>query len=233
MIKKIIKRICPPIILKIIKKKSKPLPQFIKEDRIIVLNPQQQDLDLYWDPEYAKVLEEWGLDSTWNEIQLLLANCKGKILDVACGTGITIKILDKFPLLEIHGFDISDLLINKALEKGIPKELLKVEDATKTSYSANEFDYSYSIGSLEHFTEEGIESFLSENSRYTKTASFHMIPISKSNINEGWMKTTQSFFNNSEQWWLEKFNKNFQKVYSIPSKWEDNISYGRWFICIK
>ena len=196
-------------------------------------NPEKQDLDLYWDANYVDALDEWGKDNVWNEIQMFLPCAKGKVLDIACGNGVTIKILEKYKELQIHGFDISDLLIDKAVKKGIPKERLKVADATKTDYPTDEFDYSYSIGSLEHFTLEGIDQFLAECARYTKTASFHMIPISRIGVNEGWMKTKQSFFNNSDEWWVEKFKKHFTSVYSIASKWEDEISFGRWFVCIK
>ena len=125
------------------------------------------------------------------------------------------------------------MLIQKAIDKNIPKSFLRVEDATKTTYASDEFDYSYSIGSLEHFTETGIEQFIGESARYTKSAAFHMIPISRSGKNEGWLKTLQSFFNNSEEWWFAHFRKHFKHVYSVPSKWEDDISFGRWFICIK
>lgn len=197
----------------------------------IVLNPNEQDLGLYWDPEFAEALENWGIDNTWNEIQLLLSSCKGKVLDIACGTGITMEILKKYPQLDLYGFDISDLLIEKAIQKNILIDNLKVADATKSNYLENEFDYSYSIGSLEHFTLEGIDKFLEESSRITNKVSFHMIPVSKSNTNEGWMKTVQSYFNNSEEWWMNKFKRHYMNVYSIPSKWEDSISYGRWFIC--
>lgn len=232
-IKKIVKSFCPPIILKsILKLKKQPKKINIKNNEAINSNPDKQDLNLYWDNEYAEVLEEWGKDNTWNEIQLILGSCKGKILDIACGTGITIELLNKFPQLELYGFDISDLLIEKAIKRRIPRERLKVADATKVNYNENEFDYSYSIGSLEHFTFEGIDKFLSESSRITKRISFHMIPVSKSNQNEGWMKTVQSFFNNSEEWWLKKFKQHYSNVYCVPSKWEDEISYGRWFICI-
>ena len=224
----IIKQLCPPIIWRLI--------VFVKnkfKSHHITLNSDKQDLDLYWDPEYSLVLEEWGKDNVWNEIQLILAGRKGKILDIACGTGITIKLLEKYPNIDLFGFDISDLLIKKALEKNIPEEKLKVCDATKTEYKDNEFDYSYSIGSLEHFTIEGIDKFISESARYTKTASFHMIPVSRSGTNEGWMKTMQSFFNNSEDWWYEKFEKHYTNVYVISSKWNDVISYGKWYICIR
>ena len=57
-----------------------------------------------------------------------------------------------------------------------------------------------------------------------------MMPISK-NIDEGWIKTYQSFHNNSSEWWLKKFKKNFQKVEIIDSSWEDHISKGKWFVC--
>src|SRR5260221_13033224 len=96
-------------------------------------NPQKQDLDLNWDPDYAKVLEEWGKNNTWNEIQMILCVCKGRELDIACGTGVTIKLLERYPYLELYGFDISDLLIQRAIEKGIPNARLKVADATKTN----------------------------------------------------------------------------------------------------
>ena len=202
------------------------------KNKNIILDSSKQDLDLYWDEKYAEVLENWGADNTWNEIQLILSPCKGKVLDFACGTGKTLLLLKKFDDLDLYGFDISDLLIKKAIEKGFSKERLKVADATKTNYLNKEFDYSFSIGSLEHFTLDGIDRFIGESHRITKKVSYHMIPVSKSDEDEGWMKTVQSFYNNSEGWWYKKFEKYFDRVYSIPSKWEDDISFGRWFICI-
>lgn len=236
MIKTLIKQICPPFILnflRFIRKDDKVELKKIISHKAFIDNPEKQDLDLYWDPEYAKLLDEWGKDNTWIEIQLILSNCKGKILDIACGTGITIKLLEKFPFLELYGFDISDVLIKKALEKNLAADRLRVADATKTNYRKNEFDYSYSIGSLEHFTLEGINEFIRESAHYTKIASFHMVPVSKSEQEEGWMTTVQSFFNNSESWWYDKFKKHYKDVHIVPSKWEDNISFGRWYICNK
>ena len=124
--RKILVLLCPPIVLKVLFK----LKRLIKKgednkEKEVILDSSTQDLDLYWDSEYAKVLEEWGKDSTWNEIQLLLSPCKGKVLDIACGTGITIDILKQYTELEIHGFDISDLLIQKAIEKEIPKRKIE------------------------------------------------------------------------------------------------------------
>lgn len=195
--------------------------------------PDHQDLDVYWDPRFTQVLETWGEGNVWNEIQFFMVNCKGKILDVACGTGKTIQLLSRFPDIEIHGCDISDFLIQKAIDRGIQPDRLKVCDATKMSYQDNSFDYAYSIGSLEHFTEDGIIQVVAECYRITRANSLHMIPVSRSGRDEGWIKTLQSFHNNSVDWWLNKFYSPYEVVHVIDSKWQDDISIGKWFICVK
>lgn len=193
--------------------------------------PTDQELDVYWDPKMAALLETWGIGNAWNEIQLLLVNASGSVVDIACGTGVVMQILDAYPNLEVHGFDISDFLIEKAVARGIARNRLEITDATKTSYPDNRFDYGYSIGSLEHFTEDGIVAFAKETRRITRKASFHQIPTSRSGANEGWIKSLQSYHNNSVDWWLEKFHSSYQHVRVFDSKWDDKISVGKWFVC--
>ena len=106
---------------------------------------KNQDLKIYWNPEMAEVLETWGEGNAWNELEFLMVNCRGKVLDIACGTGKNIEALSKYPLIEVYGCDISDFLIKKALDRGIPEKRLKILDATKTDYYDNSFNYSYSI----------------------------------------------------------------------------------------
>src|SRR5689334_19191533 len=48
--------------------------------------PGEQALDVYWDAQMAAILETWGIGNAWNEIQLLLLNARGTVLDIACGT---------------------------------------------------------------------------------------------------------------------------------------------------
>src|SRR6267142_156814 len=67
--------------------------------------PPEQDLTPYWDEEFAQLLETWGEGTAWNEIQFLLANAKGRTLDIACGTGKVSQLLQRFPALELHGCD--------------------------------------------------------------------------------------------------------------------------------
>jgi ubiquinone/menaquinone biosynthesis C-methylase UbiE len=197
-------------------------------------SPDEQALDVYWDPKMAAILETWGEGNAWNEIQLMLVNAPNStVIDIACGTGKVMTILEPYPNLELHGFDISDFLIEKAIARGIPRDRLKVADATKTGYADNAFDYGYSIGSLEHFTEDGIPGFVAETYRITRKASFHMIPVSRSGRDEGWMKTLQSFHNNSVAWWVERYRSAYETVHVLDSAWHDRISVGKWFVCMK
>ena len=100
-------------------------------------------------------------------------------------------------------------------------------------YKNNFFTYSYSIGSLEHFIESGIDEVIKKLKLNTSVGSFHFMPVSKSNKNEGWIKTYQTFHNNSVEWWVKKFKKQFKYVETIDSSWNDFISVGKWFLCYK
>jgi ubiquinone/menaquinone biosynthesis C-methylase UbiE len=234
--KNIVKQILPPILLpslKALKKSFNSLSNSGLSSSKGSHTTTDQDLDIYWNAEMAELLETWGEGSVWSEIQFLMANCEGRVVDIACGTGKTMEIVSKFPNIEIHGIDISDLLISKAIERGIPNTHLTVGDAVSTKYVDNFCSYSYSIGSLEHFTNDGIPQFIAESYRITETASFHMLPVSRSGKDEGWMKTVQSFHNNSVDWWLDKFHLSYPNVYVIDSSWNDDISLGKWFLCYK
>jgi ubiquinone/menaquinone biosynthesis C-methylase UbiE len=193
---------------------------------------RRQDLDVYWTPEMAEILEHWGEGNAWTDVQLLMSNVRGKVLDIACGTGKVMEILAR-PDVDIFGCDISDLLIEKAVQRGLSSEKLRVCDATDMPYRDGEFDYSYSIGSLEHFTEDGILKFVREASRVTRVGSFHMIPTSRSGREEGWRKTIQSFHNNSVPWWVARFQPSFAQVRVVDSTWNDPISFGKWILCYK
>ena len=60
-----------------------------------------------------------------------------------------------------------------------------------------------------------------------------MMPTSRDNKNQGWMKTYQTFHNNNQDWWIKKFEKKFSRVYVVDSSWSDFISVGKWFFCFK
>jgi len=237
MNERMLSQICPPIIwnrlgpwLSHTLKRGRALRSRPSDDRSGV-NDGYQDCDIYWDEDFAQVLETWGEGNVWKEIEMIMSDREGVVLDIACGTGKVIEILSRFDRLTLYGCDISDLLIQKALDRGIAAERLKVCDATQTGYSDASFDYAYSIGSLEHFTEEGILKVIHECKRIVTKTVFHQLPVSRSNKNEGWIKPLQSYYNNSVDWWLSKFRESYEHVYVIDSLWHDNLSVGKWFIC--
>lgn len=224
--------LCPPMLWRALRKFRRLLRRHFSPGGA-ASHPKNQELAIYWTPQFAQILETWGEDNAWAEIQLLLCHCRGKVLDIACGTGKVIQINSRFPQLEIHGCDISDFLIEKARERGIPPERLRICNATNTGFADEEFDYSYSIGSLEHFTDDGIGKFLAESYRITHNASFHHIPVSRGGVDYGWITPHQSYFNNSVTWWLPKFQSVYPTVHVLHSAWEDENSIGKWFICLK
>jgi|TARA_B110000483_G_scaffold227198_1_gene288743 ubiquinone/menaquinone biosynthesis C-methylase UbiE len=228
---KILKNLIPPFFLYLIKKIY--FFYLIKKNSKDV-NENFQDTEIYNKEITAEKLDDWGKDNVWNEIQFLIKNENGNILDLACGTGRNIIDLKKInKKSNFYGCDISQQLIDIAIQNGVIKDNLKCVDATLIDYPKEFFDYSYSIGSLEHFTEEGIDNVVNKLHHVTKIASYHMMPVSRKNINEGWIKTYQTFHNNSENWWVDKFKKKFNRVYVVNSSWNDFISNGRWFLCYK
>jgi ubiquinone/menaquinone biosynthesis C-methylase UbiE len=194
-------------------------------------DPSHQSLEDYWDPKMAEMLDHWGEDNVWIDVQLLFANARGRVLDIACGTGKVMELLAANPAIEVHGFDISDMLIDKAAERGIARERLRVCDATKMDYANDAFDFGYSIGSLEHFTGDGLIACLQECKRVVRGTSFHQIPVSADGKDHGWIRTFQSYYNNSVEWWLERYASVFPDVRAVDSTWRDTISKGKWFVC--
>jgi ubiquinone/menaquinone biosynthesis C-methylase UbiE len=190
-----------------------------------------QDLDVYWNAEMAALLETWGEGNAWNEVQLLLRSTAGPVLDIACGTGKVMDLLKRFRSLEVHGCDISDFLLAKALARGIPAARLTCCNAMSMPYRDDAFQSAYSIGSLEHFTEDGIVQLLRECRRVVRGPSFHMVPVSASGRDEGWIKPLQSYFNNSTGWWIAKCKQVFPTVGVLDSVWQDERSRGKWLVC--
>lgn len=225
-IKQLAGQICPPILL--------PLAKRVYRASMGVRpaqSPHEQNLDVYWDANMEQVLETWGEGNVWSEIQLAMAGRRGKVLDIACGTGKTMEVLAVEPDLELWGCDISDRLIDRAVSRGIPRDRLHVGDATELPYPDGFFDYSYSIGSIEHFTAEGIAAMLAECRRVTRKMAFHTHPVSRSGQDEGWITTVQSYFNNSVDWWVPKYGQSFETVRVLDSQWNDPRSVGKWFVC--
>ena len=227
----LIKLLCPPFLFNLAKK---IYYFFLIKKNNFSTSKNNQDIEIYNNVITADILESWGEKNVWNEILMLINKKEGNILDVACGTGVNMLQLKKNnPKANFYGCDISQILLSRAENKGIKKKFLECINATKMDYKNNFFTYSYSIGSLEHFTESGIDEVIKKLKLNTSVGSFHFMPVSRNIKNEGWIKTYQTFHNNSVEWWVKKFKKQFKYVETIDSSWNDFISVGKWFLCYK
>src|SRR5260221_11609121 len=91
----------------------------------------RQDTEIYFDPAFAEVLETWAVKIAWREIQVLLSERTGKVLDVACGTGRRHDFLNRLKQLQYHGCDISSMLMHRAGERGMSRGSRRVLNATQ------------------------------------------------------------------------------------------------------
>lgn len=233
MLKTLAKEVCPPVVWRVARLARAAVQERRRAGGGAVASghaPDQQELDIYFTKEMADLLETWGEDNTWREIQLMLADRGGPILDVACGTGKVMELLGRHEL-EVHGIDISDVLLARATARGIAKARLTQGDATHMPYAEGAFTHAYSIGSLEHFTEEGALACFTECRRVAKGTTFHMIPISRSGRDEGWIRRGQSYHNNSIDWWFRLVRRVYPRAIALPSSWMDDISVGTWLVC--
>ena len=139
------------------------------------LDGSKQELDLYSDPAFAEALEIWANDTAWPEIELLLRGRRGKVLDLACGTCRASIFLRGNTQLEYYGCDISQMLIERAITRGLPRERLRVGNAASLHCADGEFDYLFSIGSLEHFSSDVLTDTIFECRRVCKGICFHQI----------------------------------------------------------
>lgn len=195
--------------------------------------PSTQNIGVYFDAHMAPQLEEWREGTAWNEVRFLLAALRGKVLDIACGTGKLIKMNSAFHNLEMYGNDISQFLIEKPIERGLPKGRLAVCDATNMmQYSDGCFDFAYSIGSLEHFTERGISEAMRECKRIVRQTAFHFVPVTRDGKDRGWVVTYQSFHSNSVDWWKAKCLGAYDTVYALDSSWSFGSLIGKWLVCV-
>ena len=88
----------------------------------------------------------------WEELQLFIPYLKDnfKILDLGCGNGRLIKILEENNCkIEYTGIDFSTELIKQAQES-FPKYTFKVKDMNNIDYEENSFNMVFMIASFHH-----------------------------------------------------------------------------------
>jgi len=93
-------------------------------------------------------------DASENLVKKLLSsvtNCKGKILDVACGKGESTRYLERlFPRGSVYAINISDPQIRRTRENA-PHSGLCLMDASRLGFPDASFDYVLSVEAAFHF----------------------------------------------------------------------------------
>lgn len=99
-------------------------------------------LNLYESEKLSNVtgstLRPGGLDLTWELLKICQLEPGSMILDMGCGHGTTLALLDKLGHCP-YGVDISTMLLGKAMHV-VPKAILARASADKTPFSEAFFD---------------------------------------------------------------------------------------------
>ena len=91
---------------------------------------------------YDKRWQHYCLPSFSKPLQILDLNGDSTLLDVGCGTGIFLEILEKkFPYTKFSGLDSNQAMLAKASEKLSSKVDLKIGNAESLPHDSQSFDW--------------------------------------------------------------------------------------------
>ena len=113
---------------------------------------------------YDKRWQHYCLPSFSKPLQILDLNGDSTLLDVGCGTGIFLEILEKkFPYTKFSGLDPNQAMLAKASEKLSSKVDLKIGNAESLPHDSQSFDWVVLSNCFGHINNQ--ETALSEAHR--------------------------------------------------------------------
>ena len=116
---------------------------------------------------YDKKWQHYCLPSFSKSIQIIDLYRASRLLDVGCGTGIFLKILEKkYPSVQLNGIDPNQAMLAKASEKLSSKVDLELGSAESLPYDSQSFDWLVLSNCLGHIKNQ--EVALSEAHRVLK-----------------------------------------------------------------
>ena len=116
---------------------------------------------------YDRRWQHYCLPSFSKSLQILDLNEDSNLLDVGCGTGIFLEILEKkFPLTKFSGLDPNQAMLAKASEKLSSNVHLKIGNAESLPHDSQSFDWVVLSNCFGHINKQEIA--LSEAHRVLK-----------------------------------------------------------------
>ena len=116
---------------------------------------------------YDKRWQHYCFPSFSKSIKIIDLNQAGKLLDVGCGTGIFLEILEKkYPSSQLYGIDPNQAMLEKASEKVSSKVTLEAGSAESLPYDSQSFDWVVLSNCLGHIKHQ--EAALNEARRVLK-----------------------------------------------------------------
>ena len=107
-----------------------------------------------WAVDYDRqMLDQLGYISPYMIAELMKANLNDKdarILDIGCGTGLTVVELEKAGYTNLHGIDLSEDMVEVAGSRGIYTDIKTGDINQPLDYEDNFFDGAISSGTFTH-----------------------------------------------------------------------------------
>jgi SAM-dependent methyltransferase len=143
--------------------------------------------------EYFAQLDNWDEILLRDNYEVIKALDQGSVLDLGCGTGRLLKLLEQSGR-QVEGVDKNDIALGFCKKKGLTVHKLDLEDGTLPFEDAS-FDNVISVHALEHLT--NIEPMVKEAKRVGRKKVILLIPLG-----QRWDKTHKQKFDTIDD--LEK-----------------------------
>lgn len=102
---------------------------------------------------YDLIFGNWIIKMQTRIIKSAKIRNKSKILDVGCGTGNLLYLLEKYTNAELYGIDISKEML-KIAKKKLRNSNLKLAQVENLKFSKNYFDYIFIVDAFHHFSDK-------------------------------------------------------------------------------
>jgi len=107
----------------------------------------------------------------------MIADLDGKSLDVGCGVGFVVELLNTYPYrFEAHGVDVSQTAVSHASQR-VNEDRIKLSQNDSLPYQTDEFDFVTCFDVLEHLDTNEVEQFCSELRRVTRPGGLIMCSV--------------------------------------------------------